>query len=514
MNVIRGDSGIEDIVEIVAEDPLKGDIKTKRRGRLKQSVAINAFVGVSSLVVALVVFPGYTTVLGLDKFGIILVGLAVATIVVNLDLGMGAVISRRAAYIGSARFSRDYSVERATARLRLIAVAPAAVLALYGFLSGIADIGGYAAVLAFSLFGGFLPVAFRSAQARYEGAGEFFVPRAYILASSGLRLSVAFTVSHVPAGAQIAVVLIAECSVLWLPAIGSAIAMKRASSEVKDSPLHEGWSSLSIYGAGSCLSAIVGALVLNVDTLVVGAVLTPAAVVVFAAGSRVIQVYRQVVGWVMQPLLSRLMSIHGISGNPGLRVVWRGFHPAAIFAFAGVGFAILAAGFVIIPVLLPSSSADDVRDARQILVLLCGGAVISASHQIGILVLTASRKPLSLVPSQLAWAALRATMGAILGSMYGVVAAGFGILVATILIEPSYLLRIGRVLELPRSEILARAGLPAICLCTAIVGFGYCAIYSQITGLALIFASAGFLFLSAWFSVRKLSQMPEWRINV
>ncbi len=427
---------------------------------------------------------------------------------------MGAVISRRAAYIGSAHFASDHSAKKAAARLRIIAIMPAIILAVYGSLSGIWDVGGYFAVISLALFGGYIPVACRSAQARYEGAGEFFVPRAFILISSVIRILVAFSITHVTESLQIAVVLVAECSVIWIPAVGCAIALKRSTLEVTDSPLHEGWTSLSVYGAGSCLSAMVGALVLNVDTLVVGAILAPSAVVIFAAGSRVIQVYRQVIGWVMQPLLSRLTSIHSKSGNGGLRVVWRGFHPLAIFAFSGVGFAILAMGLLLIPVLLPNSSPADVNDARQVLILLCGGAIISAAHQIGLLVLAAARQPHSLVTSQLAWAALRAILGAGLGLKFGVVAAGVGILIATVIVEPSYLVRISRILEMGRYEIFRRAGLPAVLLCVTIVGFGYLALYNLYIGLVLIFLCCGVLILVSALYLRRLSLISEWSIDV
>lgn len=416
----------------------------------------------------------------------------------TVDLGYGQVLVRRSALHRSSVFIADDVSRRAAVSLVPTGLLPGVILVVVGFATGLVSNCGVVAVLVLAFFGGVVPVSVREWQCRLEGALEYTVPRGLTITSTFLRLGFAvFATTLSPNGLVVAGVLLAETSQLWLPAIGSVLWGMKKNKVVFPAP-NESWSESIRYGRGMCFSMVIGALVLNADLLVVGATLTASAVVIFAAGARIVQVYRQLLTWVVQPVGTLLQSVYGRGGLTSIQAAWLRVHPKAVFVFCGLSAISGGAGVLAMPLLLSGFSECDIQVAQEVVIFLAAGTAVSSAHQVGAMAANAVRRPLAVIPAQILWAVLRAILAGFAGIQWGVTAAAAAVLVATMVVEPYYQLRIGRACEFDGRVLIRSALFPAyIFSCLILLAVGILHVFNFVSAAVSLLALGGVLCSSA-----------------
>ncbi|MBD0864090.1 oligosaccharide flippase family protein [Gordonia sp. zg691] len=434
--------------------------------KLAKSVTVNVLAAMASLLSGLVVFPVYTTILGAERFGLVLVSLAIVGIAATADLGYSQMIIRRSAQVGPIRAQNDPFIRRSAVRLHYVGIGLSIGLILYGYLSHLREYGGWGAVLVLAIAGGLVPVGLRAAQSQSEGQLSFAIPRALVVLASILRIVTALLIGYVPDEQRLSVVIAAEASWLWLPAIGCLVVRNlRRSARTSDDAertewVTDGWTELRRFGLAASVSTSVGTAIWSIDLILVGWLFGPEEVIIFAAATRVVQVFRQVITCVLVPFASNMHMVELRGGLPALRDVWRHVHPAGVFGAAGVAAGSGVAGVVILQFLV--EGPRDTETAQVVLMLLLASAVIGSAHQVGAEILSANRRPLSLLPAQATWVALRVTMVWTVCLLHGSIqTATLGILAVTVLVEPLFVYLFAKRMKLMFSVAVLRALIPA-----------------------------------------------------
>jgi O-antigen/teichoic acid export membrane protein len=205
-------------------------------------------------------------------------------------------------------------------------------------------------------------------------------------------------------------------------------------------------SEMVRYAARAFLLGAMALVLLQADALIVGVVISAAAVSYYSVASRVYGAVLQAIGWMTDPLLALLSRLYTTDADQARQMFIGMLFATLWFACGACGSLILAS-----PGLVPLWLGHDVP-AAQIswsLAILLAGLIISSTHEAAIPASDATGRPGAFASLYVWWAASNVLLSVVGGVLFGIAGVALGTTVPLIVLEPFFLRRIQGRLGVP-----------------------------------------------------------------
>ncbi|MBY6709510.1 hypothetical protein HQ308_22210 [Rhodococcus sp. BP-241] len=297
-------------------------------------------------------------------------------------------------------------------------------------------------------------LALKPFESTLMGAGYYVLERRNQLLGAGFR--VVLTLIACFHFKSIVAIAFAEAFALMLPPIVSTYAvLRRRLGVVKFSESSTAtMRSLLGYSTRSFSVALTGTLILQSGTLIVAGLGNPAAVTYYSSAFRVYSSVRQLIFWSTDPFRPVLSQLWQKDRESAIKTLFGLFFLASASALTGSTVLILAA--TEISRLWLGNAAVAYGVPITIIVLLMGLSV-NMFHVPFIPAMDAAGTPGAYFLLQLCWLAAYVPAGIVLGHHFGIVGVATAMSVSIVLLEPLYIRKAIKVLQLTWRGWLAGA---------------------------------------------------------
>lgn len=425
--------------------------KVLKGGSARKGISFSAAAGISSLIAGLLLLPVIVSTIGSDKYGLWLFLLAIASILLYSDLGMGTAIVHFLSRIrgGDKALSRDAVVSSSYMWSFSAALIASAVFWLCGSLylsgdsaMGMADSNERIILLCAGLIIT-MSMVVRPFGSILTGSGLLHVERqTQILAVLFRVVGTLYVCKFMPSIVAIAYV---EAMALALPyLVACVVVFLRRLIVIRPSmiSLSVVWKMLR-YSVGAFGVAVTGAGIQQIGTVIVGLLGDANAVTSFNAAMRISGSARQVMTWVTEPFRSVLSRLYaGKTGNS--LAVLRDFSLAILFAATITVFSLIIAGPQL-SVLWLGESMDAIRIADTASLLLLA-LLLNSIHLPLIPAVDAAGRSGAFFVQQLTWLVFYVVLSCMLFPFTGIIGIGLAMLLPLPLIELWYFYKAKRIL--------------------------------------------------------------------
>lgn len=433
-----------------------------RRGRsVLASVASSGVLGLATMVSGILLLPFVITQFGAAQYGVWLMLSALMIFLFQADLGMGAAVVRFSAIsrdAGRGRLARVVSTAVCwNLALSLIAAGVFAVVATIILQSPQTESITSASERTSLIIIGATTLLFlilRPFGNLLQGLGDWTLERALQLVGVGFRI-VGTLVVGLTTGDIVHLAVVEAISIVLPSVLAACVVRTRRTRSlrlraVSREALRE---QLSYSGRAFAVNAV-GSAVLQSGNVIVGLTLGPAAVTYWNAIFRVYAVLRQCVQWIIDPFMPRMSVMFSRNLAEGTRIYY-GLTALAMSAVSIVLPALLLMTGTLLSLWLGDQApVDELTLPLQILLF---SVLLNAIHLPAITALNASGHPGVFLPLHLCWFVLTVLIGVLLTPQMGVLGMSLALAVPIVALEPLYVWRAARSLDLPSRAIVGAA---------------------------------------------------------
>lgn len=442
------------------------------------SVMSNGMLGITTIAANLILLPFVFSAIGTDSYGIWLLLIALATYVYQADVGIGSAVLYSLSRIALPKAGAQANRVVSSSLVWMIVVSLVAIPIFLGFaflyrsslqVASTIDETEWVSLVALGsvLVGSIWTRLFSSI---LQATGNWVVERLFQMVGQVIRIlgTILVIVVH-PSIVGIAVV---EAVALLVPGILAVVRVLRdrdvmfalryvSIGEVK---------SLLRYSIKSFTVSLTSSAILQAGPMIAGALGGPTHVSIYTAAARVYGGAKQVLSWLIEPFVPVLSRVNVTSRHT------IPLHVLTLSQLSLLGGALISGTlFLLAPGLVSIWLGDDV-DSSTITTLIqvfAIGLIFNASHLPSASIGNALGRPGAFLTLYLVWAVAGIGAAIYLGVHYGVIGVAVGMNLPLLVLQPIFLLRMKRVLNLPLRGWFMRAAFPGLGICA----FSACASY-------------------------------------
>lgn len=443
-------------------------VRAARGSSLATGIASNAAVGGVNILAGILLLPVVLSTYGPTSYGFWLLLSTLATYLFQVDLGMGSALVHHLARLATTEKTRAAQLLSSGLAWMTGAGLVATVLYAVGAVVVVATKSSETSlstreVQALLVLGGVLTVALgiRALSAFLQGSGSWVLERRTQLVGALVRAT--GTIAACTWGKSVVWVAAAEVGALLVPPVlcGIYVLLRVTPRPTPRLVQRADIKLMQGFGIRAFTVGAMSAVLLQLNTVIVGLVVSTGAVAAYAAAFRVYQGVRLLLSWLTAPIEPAVSRMHGRDAAEA-----RSLTLALLFGALWVGnlitLTLAFCCFDLVRTWLPSSISS--FEVSVILLVLLVGMTFNSAHIAALPAANGFGVPGAFVGLHFAWCLTDVVLAVGLGKLIGVYGVALGITLPILILEPFYVLRFHQAFGISPREWLAHCLKPTIVL--------------------------------------------------